>query len=165
GAVSFPTYVDVVQTSAPINPGNSGGPLVDSRGRLVGVNTFGSATGELQNINYAIREDHVQDITSVLRQGRSLGWPGIWITFQQTDWYDNEGLPLGAIVIGSFPGTAGARAFPDATPDHWALVTAINGKKIDNNFPTYCKAVGKLSRGDKATFSVYQGGTVELTFR
>ncbi|WP_405990941.1 trypsin-like peptidase domain-containing protein [Streptomyces sp. NBC_00986] len=33
------SYVDALQTDAPINPGNSGGPLLDARGRLVGVNS------------------------------------------------------------------------------------------------------------------------------
>jgi S1-C subfamily serine protease len=51
---------DVVQTDAPINPGNSGGPLLDSHGRLVGINTaIYSPSGASAGIGFAVPVDTV----------------------------------------------------------------------------------------------------------
>jgi len=50
---------DVIQTQTPINPGNSGGPLLDSKGALIGVNSFVSTEG--QNLSYAIGVNIVQN--------------------------------------------------------------------------------------------------------
>lgn len=62
----------VIQTDAAINPGNSGGPLLDSRGRLIGVNTaIYSPSGASAGIGFAIPVDTVQRIVpQILRHGK-----------------------------------------------------------------------------------------------
>lgn len=58
---------DVIQTDAAINPGNSGGPLLDSAGRLIGVNTaIRSPTGASAGIGFAIPVDTVNEIVPQL---------------------------------------------------------------------------------------------------
>jgi pSer/pThr/pTyr-binding forkhead associated (FHA) protein len=72
-------YENLTQTDAAINPGNSGGPLIDTSGKLVGVNSVGARalieeSGELnvpQNENYAISVDLVKEVAPVLRTGQS----------------------------------------------------------------------------------------------
>lgn len=60
---------NIIQHAAPINPGNSGGPLVDSRGRVVGVNT--AIIAFAQGIGFAIPSNTVQWVTSeFLQHGR-----------------------------------------------------------------------------------------------
>ncbi|MBD3258425.1 PDZ domain-containing protein [candidate division GN15 bacterium] len=58
-----------IQTDAPINPGNSGGPLVDSRGRLVGINTFIiSQSGGNEGIGFAAPSNIVRTVYEQLRE-------------------------------------------------------------------------------------------------
>jgi S1-C subfamily serine protease len=68
------TIDGVFQTDAAINPGNSGGPLLDSRGRLIGVNTaIYSPSGASAGIGFAIPVDTLQRVVpQVLRHGRVI---------------------------------------------------------------------------------------------
>ncbi|WP_138432026.1 S1C family serine protease [Fodinibius saliphilus] len=58
-------YIDMIQTDAAINRGNSGGPLVDSQGKVIGVNTFiftGGTSGGNVGLGFAIPSNRVQKI-------------------------------------------------------------------------------------------------------
>jgi S1-C subfamily serine protease len=69
---------DVIQTDAAINPGNSGGPLLDSSGRLVGVNTaIYSPTGASAGIGFAVPVDTVKRLVPQLIQYGKPIEPGI----------------------------------------------------------------------------------------
>ena len=62
-------YADMIQTDAAINSGNSGGPLVDSRGRVIGVNTFiftGGTSAGFVGLGFAIPSNRVQKIINQL---------------------------------------------------------------------------------------------------
>lgn len=64
---------DVIQTDAAINPGNSGGPLVDSAGRLIGVNTaIVGPAGSFAGVGFAVPVDTVNRIVpAIIRDGRA----------------------------------------------------------------------------------------------
>ncbi len=111
---------EVIQTDAAINPGNSGGPLLDSQGRLIGVNTaIFSPSGTSAGIGFAIPVSTVQRVVSVLiEQGR---YPHPWLGVQRFDItpdlaerFRRGGLDLGVergvLVVGVYRGTPAAQA-------------------------------------------------------
>jgi len=72
---------DVIQTDAAINPGNSGGPLLDSFGRLIGVNTaIISPTGVYSGVGFAVPVDTVNRIVTKLINYGKVGRPGLGVS-------------------------------------------------------------------------------------
>src|SRR3979409_1215144 len=95
---------NVIQTDAAINPGNSGGPLLDSRGRLIGVNTaIYSPSGANAGIGFAIPVDSVQRVVpQLLRHGKVIR-PGIGATYVPDQVVKQLGLK-GALIATVTPG-------------------------------------------------------------
>ena len=66
---------DIIQTDAAINPGNSGGPLVDSQGRVIGINTAIADPSSAQNVGFAIPISNAKVIIDQLRAGQAARVP------------------------------------------------------------------------------------------
>lgn len=100
----------VIQTDAAINPGNSGGPLLDSAGRLIGVNTaILSKSGSSAGVGFAIPVDLVNQIVPQLIERGSLPRPGIGIAVADESMARRLGI-RGVAVMGVEPGSPAARA-------------------------------------------------------
>lgn len=80
-SVSGRTIQDVIQTDAAINPGNSGGPLLDSAGRLIGINTaIYSPSGASAGIGFAVPVNIVNRVVpEIIKYGRAMQ-PGLGVT-------------------------------------------------------------------------------------
>jgi S1-C subfamily serine protease len=89
---------DVIQTDAAINPGNSGGPLLDSSGRLIGINTaIQSPTGAYAGIGFAVPVDVVRRLVpQVIEHGRAIR-PGIGADYLN-DRYARQ-LDLAGVIV------------------------------------------------------------------
>jgi 2-alkenal reductase len=100
----------VIQTDAAVNPGNSGGPLVDSAGRLIGVNTAILApTGSFTGVGFAIPVDTVNRIVpELIRDGRAR-LPGIGIVPLPDEVASRYGI-RGVVVQGVREGSGAAEA-------------------------------------------------------
>jgi 2-alkenal reductase len=102
--------VGVIQTDAAINPGNSGGPLIDSSGRLIGVNSAILApTGSFTGVGFAIPVDTVNRIVpELIRDGRAK-LPGIGFVPLPEEVAHQHGV-RGIVVYSVPPSSAAARA-------------------------------------------------------
>jgi len=109
-SVSGRPIQDVIQTDAAINPGNSGGPLLDSAGRLIGVNTaIYSPSGAYAGIGFAVPVDVVNRIVPQLIANGKVTKPGLGVQIAQDDYARRAGVN-GVIVMRVPAGTAAAKA-------------------------------------------------------
>jgi putative serine protease PepD len=110
---------DAVQTDAAIHPGNSGGPLIDERGRVVGVNAQGRAAG----VNFAISATTVRRvIPQLIARGRArTAYLGISV-----DEVTGRGTRIASVTSGGPADRAGLRA-GDVVTRLGARSTAIEG--------------------------------------
>jgi S1-C subfamily serine protease len=100
----------VIQTDAAINPGNSGGPLLDSAGRLIGVNTaIYSPSGSSAGIGFAIPVDDVNQVAAQLIAHGKVSRPDLGVNVA-TDQMAQEIGVNGALVLTVFPDGPAARA-------------------------------------------------------
>ena len=105
------TIRGAIQTDAAINPGNSGGPLLDSAGRLIGVNTsIYSPSGASAGIGFAIPADEVNRVVPrLIRDGRFIR-PTLGVTAAPAQLQRALRLPTGVALVGVQPGSPAARA-------------------------------------------------------
>jgi 2-alkenal reductase len=108
---------EIIQTDASINPGNSGGPLLDSRGRVVGVNTaIRSATGVNAGVGFAVPVNTVKRIVPDLIDEGAYEYPYLGITsdrnFTVAELVQPLDLPAdhGVLIAEVQPDTAAAEA-------------------------------------------------------
>ena len=109
--VSGATIFDVIQTDAAINPGNSGGPLLDSAGRLIGVNTaIYSPSGASAGIGFAVPVDTVNRIIPELITHGKVVRPvlGIQLVDDQVNGYITRRLGVEGALIGVVARGSGA---------------------------------------------------------
>lgn len=105
-------FTELIQTDAPINPGNSGGPLLDSAGRLIGVNAaIVSPSGTSAGIGFAIPVDVVNRVVpEVLRRG-DIPRPGLGVYLMSEAEVMMNGLNIeGAVISSVLEGSAAERA-------------------------------------------------------
>ena len=100
----------VIQTDAAINPGNSGGPLLDSAGRLIGVNAaIYSPSGASAGIGFAIPVDTVNRIVPELIRYGKVTRPGLGVQLAEEQIAERLGV-TGVLVVDVAPGSAAAKA-------------------------------------------------------
>jgi S1-C subfamily serine protease len=104
------TIRDMIQTDASINPGNSGGPLIDSQGRLIGMNTMiFSKSGGSTGIGFAVPVSTIRRIVPQLIRSGKVERAGLGIRFLPDEIARRAGVK-GIIVTGVIPGSPAARA-------------------------------------------------------
>ncbi len=160
---STETLTNMFQTDAAINPGNSGGPLVDSSGRVIGMNTAVAASADgsspAQNIGFAIPSDKILQLLPALRS-KSIGstqtgsgYLGVDIetlTSQLRSAYNfvpTEGAVVLSVVSGSPAGAAGIQ--------QGDVITSFNGKPV-TSADQLATAIQTDTPGQKVTIGLYR---------
>ncbi len=131
---------DAIQTDAAINPGNSGGPLLDSKGRLIGVNTsIYSPSGAYAGIGFCIPSDVVNWVVPDLINHGELIRPSIGVQFASKNANKRFGFK-GALVLDVFKDGAAAKVGLRPTVRdrygniRWGdIVIALDNQAIDSH--------------------------------
>ncbi|MBI3818972.1 MAG: trypsin-like peptidase domain-containing protein [Planctomycetes bacterium] len=169
------TIADVIQTDAAINPGNSGGPLLDSAGRLIGVNTaIATLSGSSAGVGFAVPVDTINQIVPQLIKFGYVVRPGLGIVPADENAARQLGIAKGVLIkdvaVGSGAEDAGLQgAEVVETRKGYKLrkadvIVAVNGQAINNSNDLY-NVLDKYKAGDsvKVTIDRDSGKKVEKT--
>jgi 2-alkenal reductase len=148
---------DAIQTDAAINPGNSGGPLLDSAGRLIGVNTaIRSSSGSSAGVGFAIPSDIVNRVVPQLIARGVATFPGIGAKFIDPELVARsniKGVVIDSIARGTPADEAGLRPYSRRTGDIGDVITAVNGRSTDT-LATFVAELDRVGVGNVAELTV-----------
>ncbi|MEE0706998.1 MAG: PDZ domain-containing protein, partial [Adlercreutzia sp.] len=159
-------YPNMIQTDAAINPGNSGGALVDSDGKLIGINTLiTSYSGNYSGVGFAIPVNYAVNLANQIIAGENpthaqLGVSLSSVNDQTASAYGlptDEGAYVAAVSEGSGAAAAGIQAGD--------IITAFDGEKVESASDLMLAVRGKQP-GDTVKLTVNTDGKereVEVT--
>lgn len=171
------TINHLIQTDAAINPGNSGGPLLDSAGRLIGINTaIYSPSGAYAGIGFAVPVDTVNRVVpQLIAQGRYIR-PALGITVDEnlnTKITRRLGMK-GALVLNVQPGSSAERAGLIGTKMGFGgqiipgdLILELNGNQIESVSDLHA-ALDEHRVGDPVTLTISRQGrklSIDITLQ
>ncbi|PJF49100.1 MAG: PDZ domain-containing protein [Chloroflexi bacterium] len=169
---------DIIQTDAAINPGNSGGPLLDMRGRVIGVNTairtnnmagFGQPVNS--GVGFAVPSNTVKRVVrALLEEGRVrypyLGIQGAFSLAEVGDQFDlpiERGVVVGGVVERGPVARAGLRGSTISRSTGQIIrlgdiILAFNGQPVSNYEELIALLVKNHQPGDRVTLTVWRDG-------
>lgn len=160
--VSASSSVALIQTDAAINPGNSGGALLDSTGKLIGINSSKIVAEEYEGMGFAIPSNKVAEVVKKIISKENSPEPYVGITISEK--YTAQilryyGYPAGAVVLSVYEGSPAAQA----GIKRGDIITEFDGKEITeyNLFNDYLK---DCDPGQTVKMKVYRSGrTYDVT--
>jgi S1-C subfamily serine protease len=163
---------DLIQTDAAINPGNSGGPLLDSAGRLIGMNVaIYSPSGASAGIGFAIPVDNVNRVVpNLIANGRYVQ-PIIGINANDTAnrLIVKELGIKGVLVLQVSPNSPAAKAgiigskLINGDLILGDVIQSINGQKVED-MNDFLNIIDKHKVGNKLNLKVLRQGRIAKTF-
>jgi S1-C subfamily serine protease len=155
----------VIQTDAAINPGNSGGPLLDSAGRLIGMNTaIVSPSGAYAGVGFAVPVDVINRVVPQIVRGEKLKKPGLGVQFDEEGYLTQQFGVEGVMITGVTPGSAADKAgLQPARVDRFRriilgdVIVAAGGKPVRNPNDLF-RVFDSHEVGDTLTLTILRGG-------
>ncbi len=165
---------NAIQTDAAINPGNSGGPLLDGKGRVLGINSqIKSNSGGGEGVGFAIPVDTVRRSLAELRDDGKVDYGFLGVTSQPLypQLAERLGLPVrtGALIVrvedGSPADKAGLETGKDEItfqgqreiPEDGDVIVAVNGRRLTRQ-RDLADLVSSHSAGDEVSLEVVREG-------
>ncbi|MET9350261.1 S1C family serine protease [Streptomyces termitum] len=160
------SYVDALQTDAPINPGNSGGPLLDGKGRVIGINSAiraaggsGGQGGASQpgsiGLGFAIPVNQGKRVAEELINNGKAVHPVIGVTLDMQ--FSGDGARVGDKgKDGTAPVTPGGPAAKAGLRPH-DVITKVNGQRVHNGEELIVK-IRAHRPGDELTLTLDRDG-------
>ncbi len=170
---------EAIQTDAAINPGNSGGPLLDSRGKVIGVNTaIRSPSGGSVGIGFAVPVNTVKRVVpELITRGYyphpDLGFSALELTYEVSP--GDIGVEHGLLVVSVRPGSPAEQiglrparrrrtAFGRLIFTGGDIVTAVDGRPLKTRDDLVLYLENRKRVGDQVTLTVWRDGkSIELT--
>ncbi|MFJ8359130.1 trypsin-like peptidase domain-containing protein [Streptomyces sp. NPDC093984] len=159
------SYVDALQTDAPINPGNSGGPLLDGRGRVVGINSAirSAGSGSDQNgqagsigLGFAIPVNQAKRVAEELINTGKATHPVIGVTLDMN--YTGDGARVGAKSTGGGPAVTRGGAGDKAGIKPGDVITEVDGVRVHSGEELIIRTRAHRP-GDRLELTVVRGGS------
>ncbi len=155
--------VGAIQTDAAINPGNSGGPLIDTAGRLIGVNTaIISRSGSSSGIGFAVPVDVVNQVVPLLISNGKVPRPGIGIVILKQEVAASlgiTGLVIERVTPGSPAQRAGLRGVDYNNRIIGDVIVGIDGNTV-TDISDYVRHLQNSKIGQSVTLDVLRGNEV-----
>jgi S1-C subfamily serine protease len=165
---------DAIQTDAAINPGNSGGPLLDSAGRLIGMNTsLKSKTGVNAGVSFAIPVDTLNRVVPLLIAKGQLERPKLGFTTVSSQIAALLGVRKGIVVGAILPGSPAAKAGLQGwtlkegaqVPEVGDIIVGFQGKPISHEVQL-ADMLELMPPETVLVFEVLRGGeTIQIILR
>ena len=157
-----------IQTDASINPGNSGGPLLDSHGRMIGINSqIASPSGASAGVGFAIPANIAKRIVPQLVRNGYVQRPKLGISTRDVESLASQvQLPVsyGVIIWNVQPGSAAAGAglrglvqTEDGDVELGDIIVGLDGEKVANNDDLY-RILDKHQVGDTVNVEIVRRG-------
>ncbi|MCK4744620.1 trypsin-like peptidase domain-containing protein, partial [Candidatus Parcubacteria bacterium] len=158
---------DIIQTDAAINPGNSGGPLIDLRGKVIGVNTAIDSEG--QSVGFAIPSNEAKFVFESVREHNKIVRAFLGVRYillnQAIAAANNLDVDYGALII-SGESIADLAIIPGSPADKTGLaegdiILEIENEKISQKH-NLAKAIGRRNPGEEVELKILHKGEEKI---
>jgi serine protease Do len=149
-------YQSVIQTDAPINPGNSGGPLLDTSGRIIGINSSKIVEQGFENMGFAIPANEVKDVVDQILATGHAQHPAIGIQAYSLSAVPQAYWPDVPVTYGVYVYAVTSQQAQQAGLKAGDVIVAVGNKTVEDEADLRT-ALFAYKPGQTVSITVYRG--------